>query len=123
MQVAILGASRKPDRYSNKAFHLLRSHGYDVLPVHPTLSEIEGVPVYNSLTEIPGDVHTLTLYVGPRHIGREIDSILKLRPERVIFNPGTESDELMSALDEAGIPYLMACTLVLLSTGQFEKSA
>jgi len=123
MQVAILGASRNPERYSYKALAMLRSHGYKVVPVHPTLKEIEGVQVRNSLSEIEGRIHTLTLYVGPRHIGGEIDAIIKLNPERVIFNPGTESEELKAALDSAGIPYIDACTLVLLSTGQFEKDA
>ncbi len=121
MQVAILGASRNPERYSYKALTMLRSHGYKVVPVHPTLKEIEGVPVHNSLSQIEGRIHTLTLYVGPRHIGSEIDAIVKLNPERVIFNPGTESQKLKEALDSAGIPYMEACTLVLLSTGQFEK--
>ncbi|WP_319561934.1 CoA-binding protein [Marispirochaeta sp.] len=123
MQVAILGASRNPERYSHKAFSMLRQHGYKVVPVHPTLKEIEGVPVRNSLAEIKENIHTLTLYLGPRHIGSEIDAIINLKPERVIFNPGTESDELKAALDSAGIPYMEACTLVLLSTGQFEKDA
>ena len=122
MQVAILGASRKPERYSHKAFTMLKSHGYKVAPVHPVLEDIEGQPVYKSLADIPGKVHTLTLYVGPRHITDEIDAILALKPGRVIFNPGTESDELMRALDGAGIPYIEACTLVLLSTGQFETA-
>lgn len=123
MTVAILGASKKAERYSNRAFHMLRDNGHDVIPVHPVLGELEGVPVAASLTEIDRPVHTLTVYVGPRHIGPEIDAILALRPERVILNPGTESPELMAALDKAGISYLEACTLVLLSTGQFETAA
>ncbi|ORC32727.1 CoA-binding protein [Marispirochaeta aestuarii] len=123
MQVAILGASRNPERYSYKALNMLRNHGYKVVPVHPTLKEIEGVPVHNSLSEVKEKIHTLTLYVGPRHIGSEIDAIVKLNPGRVIFNPGTESEELKAALDSAGIPYMEACTLVLLSTGQFEKDS
>ena len=123
MRTIILGASRKPARYSNMAFHMLRKNGYEAVPVHPTLKELDGVPVRNSLDEIDGEVHTLTLYIGPRHIGREIPKILRLRPGRVILNPGTESAELMRALDGAKIPYLRACTLVLLSTGQYGKAA
>ncbi len=122
MQIAILGASKKPERYAYKAMTMLKSHGYAVAPVNQVLEDIEGTPVFKSLADIPEKVHTLTLYIGPKHIKGEIEAILALKPGRVIFNPGTESDELMKALDEAGIPYLEACTLVLLSTGQFESA-
>ena len=65
---------------------------------------------------------TLTVYVGPRHIGPLIDDIVVAGPRRVILNPGTESPELERVLERHGIPYLEACTLVLLATGQFETA-
>ena len=64
---------------------------------------------------------TLTLYVGPARLEPMIDSLVALKPGRVIFNPGTESPALQQALDTAGIPWEEACTLVLLRTGQFLK--
>jgi predicted CoA-binding protein len=118
-RVAVLGASKKPDRYSNKAVLLLKEHGHTVVPVHPVEKQIEGLNVAPSLREVGGSVDTLTVYVGPQHIGPLIDEIVALKPGRVILNPGTESPELESALTENGIPYLEACTLVLLKTGQF----
>ena len=63
--VAVLGASDKTDRYSNKAVRLLKSHHYHVLPIHPRLSVIEDLPVVASLNQIAEKVHTLTMYVGP----------------------------------------------------------
>lgn len=119
MKVAILGASKKPERYAYKAFKMLQNHDHQVIPVHPTLGELEGVPVSSSLENIDEPVDTLTVYVGPRFIGEEINKIVNLKPGRVILNPGTESPELMNALDKAEIPYLKACTLVMLSTDQF----
>jgi len=118
-KVAILGASQKTERYSYKALHMLLDHGHNVYPVHPVLKDIEGHPVYPSLSAIPDKIDTLTLYVGPRWIDPMIDEILALKPGRVILNPGTESPPLQAALDKVGIPYLEACTLVLLRTGQF----
>lgn len=73
----------------------------------------------HSLEELPGDIHTLSVYVGPRHIGGEIDGIVKLKPQRVIMNPGTESRELKEALDAHEIPWIEACTLVMLDAGDF----
>ncbi len=118
-RVALLGATPKKDRYAYKAFQLLREKGHRVFPVRPSMDELEGVPVYSSLGDIPEPVDTLTVYVGPRRIEPLIEDVVNLAPGRVILNPGTESDALKARLDQAGIPYLEACTLVMLNTGQF----
>ncbi len=117
--VAVLGAHTKPQRYSNQAVCLLLEHGYRVTPVHPKFEVIEGLPVAPSLNDISDPVDTLTLYVGPERIQPMIDDILELAPGRVICNPGTESRELQAQLDAAGIPWLEACTLVMLRLGNF----
>lgn len=120
MKVAVLGASTKPDRYSNKAIRLLKDQGHEVVPVNPAYDEIEGMPVMKTLEEaIPGDIHTLTMYVGPDRSDALADAIRFARPERVIFNPGAENPVLAETLAREGIETLEACTLVLLNTGQF----
>ena len=117
--VAILGASNKPERYSFKALNLLTEHGHHVFPVHPALEEIDGHQVYSSLTAIEEPIDTLTIYVSPRHIEPLIPAIIALKPDRVLLNPGTESDVLKAALAKNNIPYDEACTLLLLKSGQF----
>ncbi len=117
--VAVLGASPKPARYANQAIRLLLEHGYQVTPIHPRFREIEGLTVANTLEQVPRPVDTLTLYVGPERLEPQIPALLALAPGRVIFNPGTESRAFQQALDAAGIPWLEACTLVLLKTRQF----
>ena len=117
--VAVLGASTKPERYSNQAVRLLLEHRYRVTPVHPKFEQIEGLQVAHTLGDIVDPVDTLSLYVGPERISPMIDDIIKLKPGRVICNPGTESKELQARLDAAGIPWLEACTLVMLRLGNF----
>jgi predicted CoA-binding protein len=117
--VAILGASQKTERYSYKALKMLLENDHNVFPVHPILKDIEGHEVYAKLENIKEAVDTLTVYVGPKWIEAMIDEIVEFKPGRVILNPGTESEPLKVALDKAEIPWLEACTLVLLSTGQF----
>ena len=118
-RVAVLGASHKPERYSNQAVRMLKEYGHEVVPVTPGRAVIEDLPVVPDLGGITGTIDTLTLYVGPERSGQLQESILALRPGRVILNPGTESPALEQALTEAGIPWQHACTLVLLRTGQF----
>ena len=117
--VVVLGASAKPLRYSNQAIRMLLEKGYRVTPIHPKQKSIEGLPVTASLVGVEQPVDTLTLYVGPERMTPLIDDVIALRPGRVIFNPGTESRTLINRLEQAGIHYLEACTLVMLRIGTF----
>ena len=118
-RVVIIGASNNPERYSHRAQLLLRKHGHEVVPVHPKLAEIEGVPVVADVGLISGPVDTVTMYVGPAISAGLQDKLIALKPRRIIFNPGAENASLADALQKAGIACEEACTLVLLNTGQF----
>lgn len=118
-RTVIVGASDKPDRYSHMAQLLLHEHGHAVVPVHPKLPSIEGVPVVADLSQIPGPVDTVTMYVGAAISGGLADKLIALKPQRVIFNPGAENPELATKLEAAGVLAEEACTLVLLRTGQY----
>lgn len=118
-KVAVLGASDDESRYSHQALRLLSSFGNEVFPIHPSLSVISNVPVFHDLEAITQPIHTLTVYVRPEISANLVDKIIKLHPQRVIFNPGTENPELAGKLKSEGIEVENACTLVLLRTGQF----
>jgi predicted CoA-binding protein len=117
--VVVLGASNKPQRFSNMAIKKLIQHGHKVIPIHPRIAEIEGVPVVSDMNKVDERIDTLTLYVGPQRIHPMIEKIVTLQPKRVIFNPGTESVELENQLTEHKIAFVRACTLVLLDSGEF----
>lgn len=121
LTVAILGASKNPDRYSYKAFRMLQEYGHQPIPVNPQMTELEGVPAYFKLKDIKSSVHTLTMYVNAETSDKLTPDILHLKPKRVIFNPGSENENLEKQLLENGIAFERACTLVLLRTNQFEK--
>ena len=117
--VVVLGAHPKPQRYSNQAIRTLLEKGHRVIPVHPLLPAIEGLPVARDLSQIREKVNTVTLYVNPETGEKLLKDMIDLRPDRVIMNPGTESDEIEKHLIANGIAVVKACTLVLLRTGQF----
>ena len=117
--VVVLGASPKPERYSNQAVRALVEHGHRVIPIHPLLKKIAGVPVVSALSCVKVPVNTLTLYVGPERGKELLQDMINLDPDRVIMNPGTESGELEEELNAKGIIVLRACTLVMLRTDQF----
>ncbi|HCF93866.1 MAG: CoA-binding protein [Verrucomicrobiota bacterium] len=119
LKTVVLGASKKPERYSHKALVMLRDHGHDVIPVHPQFDEIENIPVVASLGEIQEEIDTVTVYLSPSISSKLAAELIDLRPRRVIFNPGAENPELQAQLEQAGILVEEACTLVLLTTDQY----
>lgn len=121
MNVAVLGASDNPERYSYLAVKLLAEKGHEVFPVNPSLKEIEGRRVYPALKELPKPVDTLSVYLSPAISSKLAPEILAARPRRIIFNPGAENPELAAEAAGHGIRTLEACTLVLLRTNQFDR--
>ena len=114
----VLGASPNTSRYANLAANRLVRSGHSIVNVGLKKGEVAGVPIEKPET-IHNDIDTVTLYVGPQHQEELYDYILKTHPKRIIFNPGTENAELRRMANEQGIETEYACTLVLLSIGQY----
>ncbi len=114
----VLGASANPDRYSFLAVNSLRKHGHPVAAIGNKSATIADVEV-DTEKKAFSDINTVTLYLNPKNQQPYYDYILSLKPQRIIFNPGSENDELVSLAQSNGIKTQEACTLVLLSTGQF----
>ena len=118
-KVVVLGASPKPARFAYKALVKLQKAGHEVLPVHPKVEEIEGLKVFASLADISAEVDTVTLYVGPERMKAMTDQLCDMKPRRVIFNPGTESEEIQQQFEKAGIKCICDCTLIMLDENRF----
>ncbi len=117
-RVAVIGASMNPDRYSYKATIALKNSGHTPIPVGLREGEISGVQILKGTPIIP-NVDTVTLYLGAARQLVMYDYILSLNPERIIFNPGTENEQLEELAAKQGIESIEACTLVMLSVGNF----
>jgi uncharacterized protein len=114
----VLGASSNPERYSYLAAVRLRNAGHPVIAVGARTGSIEGIPILTSAPET-SDIDTVTLYLGPGNQAPWTDYLLRLKPRRVLFNPGTENADLEEKLTQAGISSERVCTLVLLSAHQY----
>jgi predicted CoA-binding protein len=117
-KTVVIGASTNPERYSYKAVKSLLDHGHDVVPVGVKKGNLFGLEIKNGNPDI-SDVHTVTLYLGAKNQSEIMDYVISLKPQRVIFNPGTENTEFEKLLEQENIYTEQACTLVLLSTGVF----
>lgn len=114
----VLGASQNPERYSNLAVQKLTAHQHPVVAIGAKKGSIGNTVIETEKIPIE-DIDTVTLYLNPLHQKEYYDYIVSLHPKRIIFNPGAENAELYELAISKGIKVQEACTLVMLSTGQY----
>lgn len=114
----VIGASTKPERYSNMAIRKLTNYNHETVAFGMREGEEAGITIDTELKQYK-NIDTVTLYLNPERQEQYYDYIIALNPKRVIFNPGTENPEFYGLLTENNIDFEVACTLVLLSTNQY----
>jgi len=114
----VIGASENPARYSNLAIKRLVANNHLVISIGKKAGHI-GNNIIETEKKNFEDIDTVTLYLNSTRQKEYYEYILSLHPKRIIFNPGAENDELATLARQQGIQTLEACTLVLLSTGQY----
>ena len=113
----VVGASENPSRYSNKAILKLNENGYKVFAFGNRPGKVMGIEIVNEFPSIEMD--TLTLYLSSKSQKQFYSNIINSNPKRIIFNPGAENEELSIVARQKGIKVMNACTLVMLSIGNF----
>ena len=114
----VLGASQNPARYSYLALKRLSAKNYPVIAIGKRPGKVDNIKIDTEQKPV-NDLDTVTLYLNPNNQKQYYNYILALHPKRIIFNPGAENDELKTLASANGIKTMEACTLVLLSTGQY----
>ncbi len=112
--VAVIGASSKRDRYSNKAVRALVEAGYNVFPIHPKETEIEGLRVFPDIKSVNGDIDLVSIYLNPQVVLRSglVGQLEGRGIKAAILNPGTQDPALIKELEGSSIIVLQECTLV-----------
>ncbi len=114
----VFGASLNPSRYSNLAMHKLVTHGHEVMAFGLREGMVAGVLIDTELLPYT-DINTVTLYMNAGRQQPFYEYLIGLKPNRVIFNPGTENPEFFKLLKDEHIEFEMSCTLVMLGTNQY----
>lgn len=117
-KTVVIGANTNPDRFAYRATVSLAAQGHEVVPIGLREGVINGIKILTGHPDVD-DVDTVTLYVGPQNQSGYYDYIVRLKPKRIIFNPGTENKELYRIARENGIQPLEGCTLVMLGIGTY----
>jgi len=110
--VAIIGASNNHDKFGNKAVRAFLHQGYTVYPVNPAETEIEGLPVFRSIREVPVRPHMISVYLRPAVLLKVLPEIAARGCDELWLNPGTESDEVLAEAERLGLNVIQACSIV-----------
>ena len=110
--VAVIGASNDRQKFGNKAVRAFRHQGYDVVPINPHESEVEGLKTYKSVLDVPGPIDMATFYVPPEIGESIIDEIAAKRIPEVWLNPGAESAILVSKARALKLLPKVACSII-----------
>ena len=110
--VAVIGASGTPSKYGNRAVRAYLRQGWTVYPVNPNEQQIEGLPVFASVSAIPGPVDRASLYLPPEIGVGVLEEIQRKGIRELYVNPGAESDELIARAEQLGLEPIQACSIV-----------
>lgn len=118
MKTLVIGASTKPERYSNIAINRLLDYDHEVIAYGMRKGTVCTVDIETDWNA-EWMVDTVTMYINPEAQEAYTDKIIALHPRRVIFNPETENPSFYEKLRNEGIEVEEACTLVLLATNAY----
>ena len=117
-KTVVLGASDNPARYSYLALRKLQANHHPIVAIGKKIGKVGDINIQTDHLPVEA-VDTVTLYLNPQNQREYYDYILELKPNRIIFNPGTENEDLIKRAKENGIEPVLGCTLVMLSTGMY----
>src|SRR5262245_17637814 len=112
--IAVLGASTDRTKFGNKAVRAFVARGFEVYPVNPKATEIEGLAAFPSLAAIPATVKLdrISVYLPPTVGLKVLPEIAARGCDELWLNPGSESEELVAAAEAQGLNVVQACSIV-----------
>ncbi len=110
--IAVIGASNDRNKFGNKAVRAYEHAGWTVYPVNPKEKTIEGIAVYPSLAEVPGELDRISVYLPPVVTLAMIPEIAEKNAAQTFFNPGSADPRVYAAADQAGFVYRPDCSIV-----------
>ncbi len=110
--VAVIGASNDRTKYANKAVRAFRNAGYEVFPVHPAHAEVEGLPCYKNISEVPERPNIVSVYVGPDRLLQLLPQIAAKGCDELWLNPGTESGAVLREARRLELNPVQTCSII-----------
>ncbi len=110
--IAVIGASTDRSKYGNRAVRTYQAQGWTVYPVNPKEPEIEGIPAYKTIADVPQPIDRASLYVPPAVGIGLLAAISAQRVKELWVNPGSGNPELLARAQELGLNTIEACSII-----------
>ncbi len=120
--IAVVGASKNPEKDANTVPQYMKEHGYKIIPVNPTADQIVGEKAYPSLLDLPPEISRQVELVDVFRPSEELPQVAQQvidmkkrygKPLAFWAQLGLENEEAKRMLSKNGIPYVMnACLRV-----------
>ncbi len=117
--VAVIGASNNRQKFGNRAVRAYLRAGYTVVPINPNEREVEGIPAFPSVLDVPGRIDLASFYVPPAVGELVIEEVARRQIPEVWLNPGAESDALVAKARRLSITPVIACSIVALGENPY----
>lgn len=110
--VAIIGASSDRRKFGNKALRAFLQRGYTVFPVNPNESDVEGLPTFASISDVPSRPEMVTVYVRPQVLVKLLPAIAAKGCDELWLNPGTESEQVLKEAERLSLHAIQGCSIL-----------
>ncbi|MEK6912089.1 MAG: CoA-binding protein [Candidatus Thermoplasmatota archaeon] len=103
-RIAVVGMSKNPEKEAHTVPKYLLQHGYDIIPVNPTATEILGLRAYPNLKSIPRDYDVVDLFRPSSDVPPFVDEAIEDGRAKVIWMQlGIQNDEAARKAEAAGL--------------------
>ena len=110
--VAVIGASNDRAKYGNKAVRAFLQRGYEVYPVNPNEVDVEGIPAFQTIMDVPSRPGIVPVYVPPNILLTLLPEIAAKGCDQLFLNPGADSPEVLAEAREFSLPVVQACSIL-----------
>lgn len=101
--IAVVGLSSDPSRASFGVSRYLQRSGYRILPVNPTIEEVNGEKSYPSLEELPEAPDVINVFRRSEHIAGLVEGAIVSQAKLFWTQLGVRDDEAAARLEAAGL--------------------
>ena len=105
--IAMVGASDNPDKPSKHVFEYLTDCGYNVIPVNPTIKEVDGKKCYPDLSSVPGKVDVVNIFRRSEDVPVVVDEAIQKGAGAVWMQEGIINEAAAKKAREAGLLVVM----------------
>jgi hypothetical protein len=117
--VAVIGASSDRRKFGNRALRAYQAEGYRVIPINPNEREVEGIPTYASVLDVPERIDMATVYVQPEVGLRLLPEFEQKQIAEIWLNPGADSDEVLAEARRRKLNVIAACSIVAIGRSPY----